>query len=626
MKNTRNVLILAWALIGISCVNQIEEEIQVSNVPISFVSHMETTTRATDSAFEKGDKVGLFAMLNGTLVTGSRYIDNLCLECSDNATMYPEETVFYPEGDNTLDFVSYYPYQENGIPKKGSQMQITVQTDQSSDKNRSLSDFLVAKKEGVAKSNNSVELTYQHQLAKIKVKLVPQGTENVDDMLAADPFITLVGFNTQAVYNFVDGTISDLSVPASILSYGKWSKSDEDALEGKEFIVIPQTIDSSKQYFTLEWNGKIYTCLIEEDELVANTEYTITIRVEEKQNQTLTGVISSITAWQNKEAAESDGNYEIDAIHTASLSFATSDIYRVWRNGAVVAEVCKEYLSADNIHSRAIVVYPVDADGTTDLQDGTVLRLLDGTGNVHGGTVQWDTDSNKLTYTPGSSAIIETFYVGADGQIVFEKPEETSAINISSYVLRDLRGGEMVEYPIVKIATQYWMKEDLRATAYKDGTELTERITLGQGAGYLTSEDGAIFYNKEAIEGGDLLPHQDWKLPNNEEWKKLIAYVNNKPALITADLWKGLSNSSAAFTATNETGLSVLSSGLYGNSGKHMNSGIAAAYFIGADSNDGLADNAILIMGSKDEISTAGSNVSSSTRLSLGLSIRCIKK
>ena len=56
--------------------------------------------------------MGVFAMLTGNGLSEQRYIDNLLLECGEGTTLIPKKEVFYPEGDATLDFISYYPYQQ----------------------------------------------------------------------------------------------------------------------------------------------------------------------------------------------------------------------------------------------------------------------------------------------------------------------------------------------------------------------------------------------------------------------------------------------------------------------------------------------------------------------------------
>ena len=81
-------------------------------------------------------------------------------------------------------------------------------------------------------------------------------------MLKANPRIIATGFRTQAVYDLQSDKLSsvDDASETDIIPFGTWKK-EGNTLSGKELIVIPQTHSDGGQAFTLEWNGKIYTCL-----------------------------------------------------------------------------------------------------------------------------------------------------------------------------------------------------------------------------------------------------------------------------------------------------------------------------------------------------------------------------
>lgn len=58
---------ISLALINTSCINKIGDDIEEGTIPISFSTKIsKSTTKATTSAFELGDRVGLFAMLTST--------------------------------------------------------------------------------------------------------------------------------------------------------------------------------------------------------------------------------------------------------------------------------------------------------------------------------------------------------------------------------------------------------------------------------------------------------------------------------------------------------------------------------------------------------------------------------
>ena len=119
-KRANYVLCLLLALSGTSCINRLNDEIKEGSILISFsFEASKAATKVTKNTFDIGDRSGIFAMLTGNSLDQQRYIDNLLLECSDNSKLISKKEVYYPEGDATLDFISYYPYQEeNSVQRK----------------------------------------------------------------------------------------------------------------------------------------------------------------------------------------------------------------------------------------------------------------------------------------------------------------------------------------------------------------------------------------------------------------------------------------------------------------------------------------------------------------------------
>lgn len=117
-------LVFSCIFICTGCVNEIASEtseIQEGNIPITFSVEIEkSTTKVTDDVFDANDKIGLYALITGNTMADERYIDNLLLTCGKDQNLISERDVFYPEGDNTLDFIAYYPYQKGSKKNKPS--------------------------------------------------------------------------------------------------------------------------------------------------------------------------------------------------------------------------------------------------------------------------------------------------------------------------------------------------------------------------------------------------------------------------------------------------------------------------------------------------------------------------
>ena len=132
-------------LLFASCVNQIDSEIdsiKEGNLPIMFTAKISPmSTRVVDNAFEVGDKVGLYATISDYSLTENRYIDNLSLSYNSENSLTPIRDIFYPEGKYNLDIYAYYPYQATAIANNKSIISVSIQENQESDTNFTLSNF-----------------------------------------------------------------------------------------------------------------------------------------------------------------------------------------------------------------------------------------------------------------------------------------------------------------------------------------------------------------------------------------------------------------------------------------------------------------------------------------------------
>lgn len=144
----------------------------------------------------------------------------------------------------------------------------------------------------------------------------------------------------------------------------------------------------------------------------------------------------------------------------SAADFKNSYVKKVMYQGKQVAEICLEYILATQ--AQAVVVYPMGDDGRADLTKGI---------SSDGATVVWDKATNAAT-VGNSGETVTTIYV-VDGALSLTAQGETQAASVVDDLLVDVRGSESNTYKIVKIGTQYWMAENLRATRYADGTPLT---------------------------------------------------------------------------------------------------------------------------------------------------------
>ena len=610
-----------------ACVNHISEEegeiINNGDIPLKFVAdiHEIMNTRVVNNSFGEKDEVGLFALAGTTTMQEERYADNLHFVRSSTGEFVSDESVYYPDDGVTLNLISYYPYQNSGVAMGESSMQVTVATTQDKLDDYSHSDFLVASKKEVLASKDAVALTYNHQFFRMKIVLVPGEGENIEEILSVKPTLSVSGFYTKTIYDFQKKTFSAYSEEKDITPAGEWEIKD-GRLVGKELILIPQEATVGYQYITLEAAGKLYTSLLPSTlQLESGKQRELEITFVSAEDILMSKVNGEIGDWDGTEVDHTESGILHKYIDVSKLTFEKSNVYKVIHSGKQVAEICKEYLLADNIDAQAIVVYPV-LNGATDLNNGTVICLLDEPASIHGGKVSWNKVNNALDYTPGNQSIISDFYITQDNSISISKPENPLPVRLQEEVLTDIRNTETQTYPIVKIGIQYWMGRSLEATHYTDGKAITLKKDFTTTAGYYTGKfkdapQDFYFYNSEAVISGKLSP-QGWSIPTETEWELLKQYINNDASKLKFGPWSSDENGDK-LPILNITGFNGVPEGYILKSKNGYTNGLYTVVYWSTNSSGNQTNRAIYLLHTTNEIKDG--NITDRA-----LSVRCIRK
>ncbi|KAA5083788.1 hypothetical protein F3P51_00245 [Bacteroides fragilis] len=619
-------IVMMPLLFTISCVNEISEDpVDIpGEIPIRLSTQILCNhTRAINNEFQEKDAIGLYVLTQLSTINQKRYIDNMRFTCSQATGFEPEETIYYPKGDGKCDFISYYPFQETGINQDQSIMQVQIHTDQSSVSKHSLSDFMIATNSDITPSQNMVSMEYKHKLCKLKITIKPAPGEDIDELLNDNPSLSLNGFHSDASYDFLTDRFEPSGQTISVTPHGEW-KIENNALTGKEVILIPEEIESDNHYINIDINGKSYSCPFPDNfQLASEKNCSIAIIYKSSEGIQINNFDHSITDWTEGDSGETTAQETSGVIHLSALKFSKSNVYKAINEGTQVAEICKEYLLADNIDAQAIVVYPV-LNGATDLNNGTVICLLDEPASIHGGKVSWNKVNNALDYTPGNQSIISDFYITQDNSISISKPENPLPVRLQEEVLTDIRNTETQTYPIVKIGIQYWMGRSLEATHYTDGKVITfKKDFTTTAAGYYTGKytdaiQSFYFYNSTAVTSGKLSP-QGWQIPTESDWESLTKYISNDASKLKSGSWVS-DDSGEEFPINNITGFNGIPEGYILKSwkGYYANGKYTVVYW-STDTSGTQINKAFYLLHSTNEIKEG--NITDRA-----LSVRCIRK
>lgn len=234
-----------------------------------------------------------------------------------------------------------------------------------------------------------------------------------------------------------------------------------------------------------------------------------------------------------------------------------------------------------------------------------------------------------------SDAAVTVYY--NDGEITLAEVEGAASATVTPDVISDRRGTELNTYTIVKIGTQYWMAENLRATKFTDGTAIEAISESGTDAwkanttgAYLTDADAdwvkmaGYLYNGYCVTSDHGIAPEGWAVPTKAELTKLrtaggTAAKNFKSS--DPGTW------AVGNTGTNINGFTAIANGYYSTATNLTGMQTEAYYWSSTTFSDWLTRQTGLetlrINGTATNVAVSNE---SGHALPFGHSIRCIRK
>lgn len=256
---------------------------EIKKIPISISTQI---TRATDTDFERNDKVGLYVVnynesTPGTLVSTGNHVVNMCFTYSGSWT--PDEEIYWKDESTKADFYAYYPY--TASISNVAALPLSVKTDQSSEPNYKASDFLWGKTADIAPTNNTVDMSMKHVMSNIIIKLVPGDGYKMEDLATAK--IEICGLKTNATINLTNGAITATGISADITPINETTQ--------YRALVIPQNV-ADIDLVRIKIGDNTYL-LNQSINLLPNKQYTSTITI----NRSSQGINIGIGEWDEED-------------------------------------------------------------------------------------------------------------------------------------------------------------------------------------------------------------------------------------------------------------------------------------------------------------------------------------
>lgn len=251
----RYIAMISLALLAIGCENSGNIPVVEDGVMQINVLHP-SATRATETAFEKGDMIGLYATeysgdVASPLQISGNWANNVATTYN-GTTWIPAKKIFWSE--NKMDVYGYYPYM---IPTSIDEHLWSVQLDQSTPETADAlsgyeaSDFLWGKATGVSQTDGNVQLEFKHRCSKLVVKLV-KGAD-YSGVLPTESELYIHSTVPTATIDFTNGAVT------------KYIYGDMETIKARrvddatfEAIIIPQRMETRRPFLEYIANGVSY--------------------------------------------------------------------------------------------------------------------------------------------------------------------------------------------------------------------------------------------------------------------------------------------------------------------------------------------------------------------------------
>ena len=195
------------------------------------------SSRATDLAFEVGDKIGLFVVNHNAdgsaaaLQVSGNHVDNM--QYTYNSSWTPATQTYWKDNTTHADFYLYYPY--TSTITSIDAMPYSVKANQSQLSDYKAGDLMIGKTIDVAPTQSSVKIEAKHVMSQMTINLVA-GNGFTDATLAAAKISVKVNrLKTKATANLATGAVTAIGDDTDIIPFKVANKS-------YKAIVVPQAV------------------------------------------------------------------------------------------------------------------------------------------------------------------------------------------------------------------------------------------------------------------------------------------------------------------------------------------------------------------------------------------------
>lgn len=346
--------LLCTLLFAVGCVSDpiIVTIPQNDNLEINLSGSIDQTpvSRVNDEGFCDGDGIGVYVVnyqdgVPGTLLNEGNQVDNVRYVYNESENKWtPDYPVYYYDKVTPVDIIGYYPYTTNISVNAYS---FEVAKDQSTDANNGLmggyeaSDFLWGVAEGISPTSSRVNITLNHMMAGVQVRLTEGTGWGENEWSGLDKQVLVSNTIRKATINLANGEVSPVGeVPTTGIVPAKNG-------EGWRAVVVPQTVEASMALLNITVDGTSYIYRKNSAfEYVSGKLHKFTIEVSKKSESGLEFKLvgEDITPWESETITHDGTAREYVVINVPAASTDGSSALK-----AAIEASGKDYTKIKNL-------------------------------------------------------------------------------------------------------------------------------------------------------------------------------------------------------------------------------------------------------------------------------------
>ena len=281
MKKIFTLMAVVAAMV--SCSENVENTPTIPETDKLPINISTTYSRATDSAYEVGDKVGIFVVNEpNDLKASSNHVDNMGFTYT--TTWTPDASIYWLDKTTKAAFYCYYPYAQSVSTTAHT---FATKANQSQLADYKASEFLWGKTAGIAPTKEAVNITTNHTFSNALIVLKPGDGFTEATLAAATKSVKICGVKTNATINLATGVATATGNATEVTPY----------LENGQYraLIVPQTtVEGALIVVTVD--GVDYK-LTRAMTFKANKQHKFTVTLNKVSN----GVNVGIGGWETDE-------------------------------------------------------------------------------------------------------------------------------------------------------------------------------------------------------------------------------------------------------------------------------------------------------------------------------------